>query len=90
MYHDSPPGGPLDERAAIYRHLVGEDPFDAAARAAADDEHEREGRDDDEPTAFACLGCGAVTTADEPPESCPECHRTPGDRGDAALFQSLE
>ncbi len=42
------------------------------------------------PSSFACLGCGAVTTAPGPPESCPECHRTAGDRRGGALFQSLD
>jgi len=90
VFHETPPAGPLNEREAIYRALAGDDPFDAADSA---DGRERAGRDDAGhagPTAFACLGCGAVTTADDRPDSCPACHRTPGDRRDGALFQRLE
>lgn len=90
MYHGSVPGGPLDEREVIYRHMVGEEPFEGGARAAGEAEPDGDDEADDGPTAFACLGCGAVTTADGLPDSCPECHRMPGDRGDGALFQPLD
>ncbi len=82
MFPESFPGGPLDERTLIYESLVadGDDVDDEAS-----DSVER-----DTPTPFACLGCGTVTTAPDPPESCPACHRTPGDRRGGALFQPLE
>ena len=78
MHFETSVGGPFDERAAIYRSLL--------------DETEAESVDPEErpPTDFACLGCGTVTTAEERPDSCPSCHRTPGDRRGGALFQSLD
>jgi rubrerythrin len=84
VFHETPPAGPLNEREAIYRSLVDEC---EAAEAGA---HENGDDGDEGPTDFACLACGTVTTADERPDSCPDCHRTAGDRGGAALFQVLD
>jgi len=79
MFSESFPGGPLDERTLIYESLAG----------GEGDRRDDGDSGDDDPTAFACLGCGTVTTADDRPDSCPDCHRTPGDHGDGALFRSL-
>lgn len=106
MFPKSFPGGPLDERRLIYEALAEEagdehpatDPDGPASvdREPSPDAGEdpdpdaEEDLGDDAPATFACLGCGTVTTAPEPPENCPSCHRTPGDRRDGALFQRLD
>lgn len=96
MFPESFPGGPLDERGLIYDALVddGGDEHPASDQngpASVDREPPSdEDPGEDVPAAFACLGCGTVTTAPEPPASCPACHRTPGDRRGGALFQPLD
>jgi rubrerythrin len=77
MHFETPIGGSFDERAELYRCLLGE--VDGEG-----DDGEGAG-----PTDYACLGCGGVTTADERPGSCPSCHRTLADRRPGALFQPL-